>query len=107
MMKGKEEGSVSLSAIVNTIKGWIKIGSNDLAKVLIGNPKSTPRFPEIMHAAVFYGNLEMVKHLVAQGCSLTSVPKSITKPEGDKAEECAYQYREAPYIIVAATRGHL
>ncbi len=105
-MKPKDDGQLSLAAIIGAIKGWIKTFNNDTAKLFIGKPKSTPRFPELMHAAVFYGNLEIVKHLESEGCSLTAVPKSL-KQESDKLDECAVQYKETPYIILAAIKGHL
>lgn len=107
-MKPKEEGqSISLGPLLSTIKNWIKAKNNDIVKALIGYPKSTPRFPELMHASVFYGNLEMVKHLESQGCSLTAVPKTIANQENEKPDECAVKYRETPYLILAASKGHV
>ena len=105
-MKGKEEVPSPLTNYWSAIRGLIKAGNNDFSKMLIGNPKSSQRFPELVHASVYYGNLEMLKNLEAQGCSLTSVPKTL-KPEGEKPDECVLQYKETPYLILAASRGHL
>ena len=91
-MKRKDENQMPLTPLMSSIKAWIKKPMNDIAKALIGNAKSNPRFPELMHAAVFYGNLEIVKFLEAQGCSLSSVPKSIPVPENDTTDETAVKY---------------
>ena len=105
-MKGKDDGQLSMAAIINAIRGWIRTFNNDTARLFIGKPKSTPRFPELMHAAVFYGNLDMIKYLESEGCSLTAVPRTL-KQDTEKPDECVIQYKETPYILVAAARGHL
>ena len=101
-MKRKENNGSNISGM---IKNFIK-ESNSAAKVLIKSSNFTMKLPEFMYVAVYYGNLEMVQYLLSEGASLTSVPKSM-KPEGDSTDESVIHYREAPYIILASSRGFM
>lgn len=102
-MKKRDAVPATLS---NGIRNMIMAANNESAKLLMKNMNLTLRMQEFMYISVFYGNLDMVQFLEAEGGSLTNVPKSL-KPEGDKTDEAINNYREAPYLILAATRGHL
>jgi len=102
----KDEGQLSIGSILTAIKNWIKTFNNDTAKMFLNKPRISQKMPELMQAACFYGNLEMFEFLESQGCSLTNIPKLI-KSESDKPDECLINYRETPYMILAATRGFL
>jgi hypothetical protein len=94
------------ATLTNGIRTMIMVGNNEGAEMIMKNMNLTLRVQEFMYISVFYGNLEMIKFLEEEGGSLKDVPKTL-KPEGDKTDEAIMNYREIPYLILAASRGHL
>jgi len=94
------------AALTNGIRNMIMAANNERAKPLIKSMNLKLQIQEFMCISVFYGNLDMIKFLEEEGGNLKDVPKML-KPEGDNTDEAIMNYRETPYLILAASRGHL
>ena len=94
-------------ATIMVIKSAIRGQQNSLITTLLADFQKSSKFPEFMQAAVYYGNLEVVKALEKFGCSLTSVPSIIVLPDEKLRLDCEIDYLPAPYMIQAACKGHM
>ncbi len=101
-------GTSSPQAVMNAIKQAIRDHNNQFVIAFVKSIVNEPsKYHELMRAAVYYGDKEIVEELVARGCQLASVPDSVALPDEKFALDCDLAYRPSPYIIQAASRGHM
>lgn len=87
------------------LKEKIKSNRNFEAKSLIKANVNSDSYPELIHACVFYGNIELLEYMGQIGGSTTKIPTKISCYDKMAENEYDFQYKAAPYIILAAAKG--
>ena len=104
-MQPKEEKEDSQHTWASAIKSLIAQGRNGVADSFIGMSTIRQHDPELMQAAIYYGNIGIIEKLLSCGASLEKYPEIING--NPKTDPWVVDYWPAPYTIQGARRGDM
>jgi len=92
-------------AMVSAVRNGISMGQKDFVVQVIDRINTLVYGGDLMQAAVYFDQPEIVELLLLKGISLDEEPDSISKVYGS-ADAQAEAYRKTPFIVLAASRGN-